>query len=182
MLNPLCRRSWAPKGRTPVLPVRGRHREKVNVIGALTVSPQARRLGLYFATDAEHTYNSLNVIRFLMDLLRQLPDKVIVIWDGASTHQGHLMREFLAMHPRLTLRRLPPYCPMLNPMESVWGWLKYGKLANFAPNDAEEIDEWAIEYLIELQHDRKLLRSLWKGSELPFPQRTPSQVKLPASQ
>ena len=50
-LNPLVRRTWAPKGKTPVLESWGGHRHKVSVIGAITLSPVTRRLGFYFATD-----------------------------------------------------------------------------------------------------------------------------------
>ena len=39
-LNPLVRRTWAPKGKTPVLPSWGRHRDKVSVIAALSVAPR----------------------------------------------------------------------------------------------------------------------------------------------
>jgi hypothetical protein len=38
-LNPLVRRTWAKVGQTPVLDSWGRHRDKVSVIGAVTVSP-----------------------------------------------------------------------------------------------------------------------------------------------
>ena len=46
MLCPLVRRTLAPRGQTPKIFVRGRHREKVSVIAALTLSPKRRRLGL----------------------------------------------------------------------------------------------------------------------------------------
>jgi hypothetical protein len=49
-LNPTVRRSWTPVGRTPVIGGDGGHRTKVSVIGAVTVSPRAHRLGFYFAT------------------------------------------------------------------------------------------------------------------------------------
>ena len=49
-LNPLVRRSWAPRGKTPVLLNDGGGRKKVSVIGAVSVSPAARRLGFYSAT------------------------------------------------------------------------------------------------------------------------------------
>jgi len=70
----------------------------------------------------------------------------------------------------------------LNPVEQMWSWLKYGKLANFAPQDVDEVHEGTLEYLIELKHNHQLLKALWKGSELPFPQRIPKQAALPADQ
>ena len=182
MLSPLVRRSWALKGQTPVLETRGRYREKVSVIGAVTVSPVAQRLGFYFAADPKNYIGPAGVVAFLSDLLKHLRGPVIVIWDGGGSHKGPLIREFLAKHPRLTVERFPPYCPILNPAEQVWSWLKYGKLANFAPHHVEEVEEWTLEYLIELKHNHQLLKALWNGSELPFPQRIPKQAALPAYQ
>jgi hypothetical protein len=57
----------------------------------------------------------------------------------------------------------------LNPVEAVWNWLKWGRLANFVPDDLQELDDWVVEYLIELKHDPELLRALWERSDLPFP-------------
>ena len=171
-LNPLVRRSWAKVGETPVLESWGRHRDKVSVIGAVTVSPAARRLGFYFATDPDGYFTTAKVVGFLRDLLRHLRGKVTVVWDGGSNHKGPLIREFLRRNRRLRLERLPAYPPHLNPVEAVWSWLKYGKLANFVPDDVTEVESWVVEFLAELKFDPGLLRRLWEGSELPFPSGT----------
>jgi putative transposase len=169
-INPLVRRSWAPRGRTPVIGGDGGHRTKVSAIGAVSVSPRARRLGLYFDTRADGFFGAPEVIGFLRYLRRALVGKVIVVWDGGTNHKGPAMRRFLARNRRLWLERLPPYAPELNPVEQVWGWLKYGQLANFVPDDLAELDDEIIGRLIHLRCDPKLLRSLWDGSELPFPE------------
>jgi transposase len=168
-LNPLVRRSWAPEGQTPILDAWGRYREKVSVIGAVSISPVARQLGFYFATDPRDYFTAEKVVEFLRDLLRHLRGKVIVVWDGGSNHKGPVIRKFLARNKRLQLERLPAYCPELNPVEAVWSWLKYGKLSNFVPQNVDDLDDWVLEYLIPLKEDRDLLRRLWDGSELPFP-------------
>lgn len=170
MLNPLVRATWAPKGQTPVLPIRARHREKVNVIGAVTVSPQAKRPGFYFATDPHASFTATGVCGFLDHLLQHLRGRVIVVWDGAATHHGRVMQDYLRRHPRLWLHRLPPYSPHLNPVEAVWGWLKYGRLANFAPRDTAAIESAVLDHPIELRHSSQLLKALWTRSSLPYPQ------------
>lgn len=175
-LNPLVRRSWAPRGQTPILDSWGRHRDKVSVIGAVSISSVAHRLGFYFATDPEGYFTPEKVVEFLRDLLKHLRGKVIVIWDGGPNHKGPVLRKFLARNQRLRLERLPAYSPDLNPVESVWSWLKYGKLSNFVPDDVNHLDDWAIEYLVELKFTPGLLRRLWEGSELPFP--TPRNQQL----
>jgi putative transposase len=147
----------------------GRHRDKVSVIGAVSVSPVACRLGFYFASDPRDVFNAERVVGFLRELLKHLRGPVVVVWDGGSNHKGPALRRFLARNRRLTLERLPAYAPELNPVEAVWSWLKYGRLANFVPAGAAELDDWVIEYLVELRHDPALLRKLWEGSELPFP-------------
>src|SRR5262249_6854899 len=128
-----------------------------------------RRLGLYFATDPKDHFNAELVVRFLRDLLKHLRGKVVVVWDRGSNHKGPAIRRFLARNDRLTLEDLPGDAPDLNPVEAVWGWLKYGKLANFVPDDVHDLEDWVIEYLVPLKCDPDLLRLLWYGSELPFP-------------
>lgn len=168
-LNPLVRRTWAPKGQTPILDTWGRHRDKVSVIGAVSISSVAHRLGFYFATDSDGYFTPEKVVVFLRDLLKHLRGKVIVVWDGGSNHKGPAIRKFLMRNQRLRLERLPAYSPDLNPVEAVWSWLKYGKLSNFIPDDVNHLDDWVVDYLIQLKFESGLLRRLWNGSELPFP-------------
>jgi transposase len=171
-LNPLVRRTWARKGRTPILESWGRHRDKVSVIGAVSISPVARRLGFYFATDSEGYFTPDKVVGFLRNLLRHLRGKVIVVWDGGSNHKGPAIRKFLSRNRRLRLERLPSYSPDLNPVEAAWSWLKYGRLSNFVPKDVDQLDDRVLENLTTLKHEAGLLRRLWNGSDLPFPRTT----------
>jgi transposase len=168
-LNPLVRRSWAPRGKTPVIGGDGGHRKKVSVIGAVSVSPVARRLGLYFATLPDGFFTAEGVVEFLRGLLRHLRGKVVVVWDGGGNHQGPAVRAFLRRNKRLTLERLPADAPELNPVEAVWSWPKYGQLANFAPDGVADLDDEAIDRLLDLEGDSGLLRVLWERSELPSP-------------
>ncbi len=168
-LNPLVRRSWAVRGKTPVIGGDGGHRKKVSVIGAVSVSPRARRVGLYFANRMDGYFDTGEVVGFLRHLLRALVGKVIVVWDGGTNHKGPLIREFLRRNRRLRLERLPAYSPHLNPVESVWSWLKYGKLSNFIPDDVHHLDDWVMDHLVQLKVEGGLLKRLWQGSELPLP-------------
>ncbi len=81
--------------------------------GAVTVSPRVRRLGFYFATAADGYSSAGRVVGFLRDLLRHLPGKVVVIWDGGSNHKGPVIRAFLKRNTRLRLVRLPASAPDL---------------------------------------------------------------------
>lgn len=152
------------------------------MIGAVSVSPTARRLGFYFATDPKDYFTPAKVVAFLRDLLRHLRGKVIVVWDGGTNHKGPVVRAFLQRNRRLWLERLPAYCPDLNPVEAVWGWLKYGQLANYVPPDVDALDWEVLDRLVELKHTPTLLRALWDASDLPFPGPRHTQGGLPADQ
>ena len=70
---------------------------------------------------------------------------------------------------RLSLEKLPPYAPMLNPVEPLWSWLKYGRLSNFAPHDALELDGRVVAELTSIREDQGFLRNLFHASELTLP-------------
>jgi transposase len=158
-------------GRTPVLTGFGRHREKVSTIAAVSIAPGRRRLGLYWKTDPKNYIDAKAVVSFLRDLLRHLKGKVIVVWDGGSNHKGPAIRALLSRYPRLKLERLPAYAPDLNPVEMIWAYLKHGLMANFVPADVMDLERHVRANLASLRADPKLIRSLWIGSDLPFPDR-----------
>jgi transposase len=72
------------------------------------------------------------VVRFLNHLLRQIPGKLLVIWDGAPIHRSKVVKTFLAEGgaERLWLEQLPAYAPDLNPVEGIWRYLKRVRLRN----------------------------------------------------
>jgi hypothetical protein len=110
-LNPLVRRTWAPKGKTPVIRTCCRRRDKVSVVAALIVAPGRRRTGLYFHADAQRTIGAPAIVVFPREVLGRLRCRVIVLWDGGTNHKGPLIRELLAHYPRLELEPLPAYAP-----------------------------------------------------------------------
>lgn len=170
-MSPTVRRSLAPRGRTPVLKQKGGSREKVSVIAALTLAPRRRRLGLYYRTYPKGYVDNVKAADFIRRLLRQLPGKVIVIWDGGPMHKGDPIRELLGRTRRLTLERLPPYAPDLNPVEQLWNYLKYTELPNFAPEDAIHLDGVLLGHLQAARQDPGRLRSFFEISDLPFPRK-----------
>lgn len=166
-MAPLVRRTLAPKGQTPILRVKGRHREKVSLIAALTLSPRRRRLGCYFTTLVNHHFDQQAVAWFLQRLLRHLRGPVIVVWDRGNMHRGPDIEQLLERNPRLRLEQLPPYAPQLNPTEQIWTYLKWNRLCNHAPANAAELDGVVFKELHAVRHNQDQLRSFWLGSELP---------------
>lgn len=73
LMAPLVRRTWAPRGETPQLYQRGRHREKVSLAIAFWVTPRYRRLGLSYETLEDAYFNNERVAAFLEHLMRAIP-------------------------------------------------------------------------------------------------------------
>ena len=70
MLQPTVRRTWAPKGKTPVHHSWDR-RDRLSAISAITVSPKRNRLGLYFDI-LNHNVKTDDFEHFIASLLRRL--------------------------------------------------------------------------------------------------------------
>src|SRR5437867_2141386 len=99
LLLPTVRRTWAPRGATPLLRHRYR-RDKVSAISAVTVSPQRHRCGLYAHFHCDNI-SQVEVALFLCLLLRHLAGPIIVLWDGGAIHGGPAVEQVRARHPRL---------------------------------------------------------------------------------
>jgi transposase len=169
MMLPLLRRTLAPRGKTPIFLSPGGHRHKVSLIAALTISPRGHHLGLYFSSLINGNYDGYTVAWFLRELLRHLRGNVIVVWDRGNMHRGPEIEELLRDFPRLSLEKLPPYAPHLNPVEQLWTFLKWQELPNFAPRDIQHLEEEAYSRLAAIRYNNQRLRGLFDAADLPFP-------------
>lgn len=168
LTTPLVRATWAPRGVTPKRALAMRQRRKISVIGTLCVSPGRRRVRLFLAFFPDDTVDGELMAYFLGQVLRHLRGPVAVVWDRLGAHRGEEMDDFLAAHPRVRVWEFPAYCPELDPTEWVWRWLKWDRLANFAPPDVEALAEKAEAEVKPACSDQALLRSFIELSELPL--------------
>jgi transposase len=124
-LLPSVVRTYAPVGQTPILR-EWCTRDHLSAISA--ISPEGK---LYFHPQ-EHSMNSADVVAFLEHLLREVPGRMLIIWDGAPMHRSQVIKMFLAngAAQRMHLERLPAYAPDLNPGEGLWEQLKGVELHN----------------------------------------------------
>ena len=81
------------------------------------------------------------LVGFRQHLLRHLPGKLLVIWDGAPIHRAQPVKDFLSQGAatRLQLEQLPGYAPDLNPDEGIWHYLKHVELRNLCGADLDEL-------------------------------------------
>jgi hypothetical protein len=142
-LIPPVRRTWSPRGTTPIL----RHRmawKKASMAAALGYWPDATkaRLCFHLQPDSYDTDSLIGVLEQLAGFYRG--QRVVLLWDGLSAHWSHKMRAHLDnQRDWLTAERLPAYAPELNPVEYLWANLKGGELANFASDTVPEVADQA---------------------------------------
>jgi transposase len=168
-LRPTVRRTWAPRGHTPVI----RHwdrRDKVSAISAVTISPRRQRLGLYM----HHHPGNLTTVEVsvcVRDLLRHLRGPVVLVWDQGPIHHGPEMRQLRAQYPRLHVYDFPSYAPELNPDEFVWAHTKR-TLANGRPLTVPQLFRDVMRVARQVRRRSRLLRSFILASDLPSCLRT----------
>lgn len=165
---PTVRRSWGLRGQTPVLSHRVRHHRKVSVIGALSISPRRRRLGWYLHFHTDRAIRQEEVLALLRDLLRHFRGWVIIVWDRLNPHRAKRLRAYLQGRRRVLVEYLPPYAPELNPNEYGWAYLKGNSLANYCPDEVDDLQEAVREAAHTVASQQNLLRSFVHATKLPI--------------
>lgn len=152
-------RTWAPKGQTPVLEF-DFNWKNLSVMAGITV------WNFYFRF-YPGSVKSPQVIGFLRHLQRQVPGRLLVIWDGAAIHRSRLVREYLdGLQGRIWVERLPAYAPELNPAEYIWGYFKQHELPNLCAKDLAELGILGRRSLRRMRRRPKLVAAFWKQAEL----------------
>src|SRR5262245_31571278 len=86
LLTPLVRRTLAARGQRVAMRCSAKH-DRVSAISCVTLSPQARHVGLYFGRWINHNVHGEEVVEFLRYLTRQqLPGEWTVVWDRNNIH------------------------------------------------------------------------------------------------
>lgn len=162
MLQPLVRRTWAPRGETPVHRSWDRH-DRLSVISALTVSPRRRHLRLFFRIH-DGNIRTAEAVRFIRQLRRQLGTKLLLVWDRLNVHRS--ATKILQRRADLPVEWLPAYAPDLNPVEQIWNRSKYTELANYIAQDIDDL-HGAVAIALAIQApEQDLLRGYFKHAGL----------------
>jgi transposase len=168
-LNPLVRRTWGPRGQTPILDAWDR-RDRISAISTISVSPKTQRLGLQFDLLPDNTnVHAEDIVAYLKRLKVQLGPCLTILWDGSRIHdKSALVRAFLAENPDIRTERLPAYAPEMNPDELVWAWTKYGRLGNLAAQHTDWLRDYIITEFTYIQEHPDLMASFIEKTKLPL--------------
>jgi transposase len=113
------------------------------------------------------TIRSRQVVEFLEHLLRHLPGKLLIVWDGLRSHRSRVVWNFVReQQGRLWLEFLPAYAPELNPVEYLWSPWKQHELPNFCPQTFGELSYQARRALRRMRRRPTLVMASWEQAEL----------------
>jgi transposase len=138
-LLPVTRRSWAPRGNTPVV----RHHfnwKRCSMAAAICYGSHGGGAEVAFHHQ-QGAYDTDTLIGALEELRRFLGgQKATLVWDGLPAHRSLAMAAWLrGQRSWLVTERLPGYAPELNPVEGLWSSLKGVELANLAGDTLDEV-------------------------------------------
>jgi transposase len=138
-LLPVTRRTWAPRGHTPVIHHHFKWK-RASMAAALCYGSRGGGAQLAFHHQVG-AYDTTTLIGALEGLRRFLGrQKATLLWDGLPAHRSKVMRAWLRRQRSwLVVERLPAYAPEVNPVEPLWANLKAVELANLAGDTLQEV-------------------------------------------
>lgn len=141
---PTCVKTWAPKGKTPVVKSPG-GRKRQQVIGAL--NPETGAVVSALANNLKTPAFKA----FLKGTIRHYKDrgKIFLVLDNAKTHHAKAIQRFLELvSHKLELIFLPPYSPELNPIEQFWKFMRQQVTHNRYYEDFNDLVSEIGEFLV----------------------------------
>lgn len=166
MLEPLVRKTWAPRGQTPVIKVSDPH-GRISTIGAITISPLRSRFGFYFHLLPDNAnFRGNLIVDFIESVRRRIEKPLMVLWDQIPIHRSEPVDRYVSQHKDVAIELFPPYAPELNPVDYVWAYVKYGRLANDCPHNLGELRKQVTSELSRLTTRPDLLKSFFGATGL----------------
>ena len=163
--KPTVRRTWAPKGQTPVIRSTGSWKNRT-AVGMIACDADGKKPRL-FVRILRKSARSPDFVTTLKHLRRHVQGKVFLIWDGLGGHWSKAVKEHIHTNRSwLTAFRFPAYAPELNPVEGVWSASKSKDFANFCPRDVLDLEARIKKSRARIQRNPDLLSGCLKGSGL----------------
>ena len=140
-LSPIVPYLWQKKtkkgqpSQTVKLPAKA-HSRRLNVLGFLSLNGSSRHSELRHF-QAQTRITAAFVVQSIEALLPTLSEPTVLVLDNASMHRSKLVRAKRNEWKQKGLRLLflPPYCPHLNKIETLWRMVKYRWLCPEAYTD-----------------------------------------------
>ncbi|QEV16146.1 IS630 family transposase [Streptomyces alboniger] len=178
-MTPPTKHTWARRGRTPVIRVRGRSRRRLSIAALACYKPEHRSRLIYRRRmddgnrDGRKSFAWTDYRDLLQAAHAQLGGPIVLVWDNLNTHLAAGMRTYIAARDWLTVYQLPSYAPDLNPVEGIWSVLRRTSQANTAFTDPEHLIHSIRSGLHDIQYRSDLIDGCLAGTGLTPPSGSP---------
>jgi transposase len=163
--RPSVRRTWAPRGVTPVI----RHRfnwDKLNAIGAIACKPNGEDTRLLLHLQ-ESSIDAQSVVAFLERLHQDVPGRIVLLWDGLPAHRSKIVKDYIAANQDwLQVERFPAYAPEVDPVEYLWATVKGKDVANFCPDTIGQIRNKLLDAAQRVRDANRMLYNFLVAAQL----------------
>lgn len=124
--------------------------------------------GKLYTMTQDRAFDGEAIVRFLKHLLRHLPGKLLIVWDGLPAHRCRKVKAFLGAGgtERVYLTQLPSYAPELNPDEGTWHYLKNVELKNVCCHHLDELRDELRQAIARLRHKTDIIQSFVRQVDL----------------
>jgi transposase len=154
--------TWAPVGKTPVVPGSGKTRS-ISMVSA--ISPRGE---LHFQIH-EAGIKKEEFLEFCKMLIADMGRPVFLILDNSQVHRAKILKEHVEQSGgMLTVFFLPPYSPDLNPDEWVWKNVKHDNLGRASVRSETELAQFAEAALAKLKELPEKVRSFFGDPALRY--------------
>ena len=110
---------------------------------------------------------------FVDSLRQEIEGPLTIVWDGIRIHSAKTVTDYLAKHRDIVVECFPAEASEINPADKVWGYVKYGRLPNYAPPDLKVLRRRIKREFTRLQSDPDLLEALFRRTGLTLDLREP---------
>ena len=163
--TPYVPRTWSPRGLTPLL-FHWFERKRLNTICAIECKPDGSEPDVLFYMQPQNI-RSESIIDFLYALHQEIPGRIVLLWDGYSSHKSKIVKEHIASQSDwLTVRRFPAYAPELNPAEYMFSALKKKDTAGFCADHVAQISDRLEQAAERIGQNEQIMQGFLKASGL----------------
>ena len=82
----------------------------------------------------------------------------MVVMDGAPCHSENTMQ----VPDNITIIKIPPYSPQLNPAEQLWKYLRTNFFANRLFDSIDDLIDYLADKLNYMAEDKSIIKSMTK--------------------
>ena len=156
-------RSFAPRGKTPVLPTVGGTREKLSMIATVTNRGKTRWMII------DEAFNADKLIEFLQALIDDAGRKVFLILDNLRVHHSKIVKAWVSQRKeQIELFYLPSYSPQLNPEERLNADLKQEMGQRVPVRTKAKLREAAHDHMQMLENNPQRVMSYFQDARVRY--------------